>query len=116
MSSVRLLPEFVLGKLLFGYGERPARVLFASALVIVLCAFYYSQPGTLIGRVGDSSLEPSFLQGLYFSTITFTTLGYGDFYPSANNLCRIVSMIEAVAGGSLIALFVVCLSKRFSRG
>jgi len=116
VSSVRLLPEFVLGKLLFGYGERPARVLFASALVIVLCAFYYSQQGTLIDRVGDSSLEPSFLRGLYFSTITFTTLGYGDFYPSADSFCRIVSMVEAVAGGSLIALFVVCLSKRFSRG
>ena len=116
VSSARLLPEFILGKLLFGYGERPARVLFASALVVVLCAFYYSQPDVIIDRIGGVSFETSFLEGLYFSTITFTTLGYGDLYPSADSLCRVVAMVEAVIGGSLIALFVVCLSKRFSRG
>jgi hypothetical protein len=112
--GLRLLPEFVFGRLLFGYGERPVRVLIASALVIVLCAFFYSQPGSLIFR--DGPTEPSFLQSLYFSTITFTTLGYGDFYPSAHGLCRQLAMAEAISGGFLMALFVVCLAKRFSRG
>jgi hypothetical protein len=114
ISGVRLLPELVFGRLLFGYGERPVRVLIASALVIVLCAFFYSQPGSLIYR--DGPTEPSFLQGLYFSTITFTTLGYGDFYPSAHGFCRQLAMAEAISGGFLMALFVVCLAKRFSRG
>ena len=111
---MRLLPELVFGRLLFGYGERPVRVLIASALVIVLCAFFYSRPDLLIYRGGQ--VEPSFLQGLYFSTITFTTLGYGDFYPSAHGFCRQFAMAEAAAGGCLMALFVVCLAKRFSRG
>ncbi len=112
--SVRLLPELVFGRLLFGYGERPVRVLVASALIIVACAFFYSQPGSLVYREGP--IEPSFFQGLYFSTITFTTLGYGDFYPSPHGLCRPLAMAEAAAGGCLMALFVVCLAKRFSRG
>lgn len=113
--SIRLLPEFVFGKLLFGYGERPIRVLVASALIIVLCAFFYSQPGSLVHRAGVDE-SASFLQGLYFSTITFTTLGYGDLYPAPHRICRFVAMSEAVAGGCLMALFVVCLAKRFSRG
>jgi len=114
LSAVRLLPELIFGRLLFGYGERPVRVLFVSALIIILCAFFYSHPGSLSHR--DSLDGQSFLQGLYFSTITFTTLGYGDLYPSPEGLPRLVAMAEAVAGGCLMALFVVCLAKRFSRG
>jgi hypothetical protein len=116
LAAVRLIPELVFGRLLFGYGERPVRVLVASAIIIVACAFafFYSSPGSLVYREGYT--EPSFLQGLYFSTITFTTLGYGDLYPAPDEFCRIVAMTEAVAGGCLIALFIVCLAKRFSRG
>lgn len=114
VGAIRLLPELVFGRLLFGYGERPVRVLAASALIILLCAIMYAQPGALVYRQGDP--DPSLAQGLYFSTITFTTLGYGDLYPSPDGFCRILSMAEAVAGGCLIALFVVCLAKRFSRG
>jgi len=57
------------------------------------------------------------LDGLYFSTTTFTTLGFGDIFPDPQHLVtRLVTMFEAVSGASLMALFVVCLSKRFSRG
>jgi len=114
LLAVQFLPELVFGKMLFGYGERPVRVLVASALIIIICAFFYSLPNTLTYR--DGFVEPSFLQGLYFSTITFTTLGYGDLSPAADKLCRLVAMGEAVAGGCLMALFIVCLAKRFSRG
>jgi hypothetical protein len=112
--ALRLLPELVFGRLLFGYGERPVRVLVASALIILSCALFYSQPGSLVYR--DGPTEPSFPQGLYFSTITFTTLGYGDFYPAAQGFCRQLAMAEAISGAFLMALFVVCLAKRFSRG
>ncbi len=115
--GLRLLPELIFGRFLFGYGERPTRVLTASALIIVVCAFfYYSQPGLLIYRDQGPVADASFLQGLYFSMITFTTLGYGDLYPAPEPLCRVVAMSEAVIGGFLMALFVVCLAKRFSRG
>jgi hypothetical protein len=115
LSGLRLLPELVFGRLLFGYGERPIRVLIASAMIIVLCAFFYSQPNSLSYREG-AIIDYSFFRGLYFSTITFTTLGYGDLYPAPDGFCRHLAMAEAVSGGCLMALFVVCLAKRFSRG
>jgi hypothetical protein len=114
LAGLRLLPELIFGRLLFGYGERPVRVLIASAMIILLCAFFYSHQGALEYRSGPT--EPSFFQGLYFSTITFTTLGYGDLYPAPDGFSRHLAMAEAVAGGCLIALFIVCLAKRFSRG
>lgn len=114
ISTVRLLPEFIFGRLLFGYGERPVRVLLASAVIIIICAFLFSLDNALITRIG--SAKHSLLEGLYFSTITFTTLGYGDLYPAAEGFYRQLAMFEAVAGGCLMALFVVCLAKRFSRG
>ncbi|MBW8002520.1 MAG: potassium channel family protein [Planctomycetes bacterium] len=114
VSSIRLLPELLLGRLLFGYGERPMRVLFACGVIIIFCALFFSLPGALIYRQGQAEL--SFFQGLYFSTITFTTLGYGDLYPSTEGFYRHLAMTEAIAGGFLMALFVVCLAKRFSRG
>ena len=114
IASIRLLPEFIFGRLLFGYGERPTRVLITSALIIIACAFHYAVPGMLEYRSGSD--DPSFLQGLYFSMITFTTLGYGDLYPAKDTICRVVAMTEATAGAFLMALFVVCLAKRFSRG
>ncbi|MBL7106814.1 MAG: potassium channel family protein [Phycisphaerae bacterium] len=114
ITSIRLLPELIFGKILFGYGERPVRVLLASAVIIITCAFLYAQPNMLAYRTGPT--ENDFLQGLYFSMITFTTLGYGDLYPEPNSICRIIAMTQATAGGFLMALFVVCLAKRFSRG
>ncbi|MHC4074914.1 MAG: potassium channel family protein [Planctomycetota bacterium] len=112
--AVRLLPEFLFGRLLFGYGERPTRVLAASAMIVIFCAFFFALPGALESRSADAG-HP-FMQGLYFSTITFTTLGYGDLYPAANGPWRTLAMAEAAAGACLIALFIVCLAKRFSRG
>ncbi|OQY03177.1 MAG: hypothetical protein B6I25_08385 [Planctomycetales bacterium 4572_13] len=118
---LRLLPEFILGRLLFGYGERPNRVLVAGAVIILLCGlFYSSQAAHLAFQYGiqDSlrSDQLGLLDGLYYSTITFTTLGFGDIYPAADGLTRIVTMFESMAGACLMALFVVTLSKRFSRG
>ncbi|MBN1124537.1 MAG: potassium channel family protein [Sedimentisphaerales bacterium] len=118
ISGVRLLPEFVLGRLLFGYGERPIRVLLASLSVILVCGFFYASPYAAVHGRGAQAVERlSLMDGMYFSTITFTTLGFGDLYPEGTNLLtRSMAMGEAISGACLMSLFVVCLSKRYSRG
>jgi hypothetical protein len=118
---IRLLPEFILGRLLFGYGERPIRVLGAGAIIIFLCAlFYHSNAANFAFQVGLDTTRQSdqltFLEGLYYSTVTFTTLGFGDIYPAGDQLTRVITMFESLSGACLMALFVVTLSKRFSRG
>ena len=117
LSGLRLLPEFIFGRLLFGYGERPIRVLAASVLIILSCALFYSSDAASI-LYRDSQLNNiEFMDGLYFSTITFTTLGFGDMYPAPEHLLtRSIAMTEAISGACLMALFVVSLAKRYSRG
>ncbi len=113
--GMRLLPEIVFGKLLFGYGERPIRVLFASLLVIFFCAIIYMNSGGITYR-GEIFTDATFMDGLYFSTVTFTTLGFGDLHPAKNHFIRYVAMGEALSGVALMSLFIVCLAKRYSRG
>lgn len=117
--GVRLLPELIFGRFLFGYGERPVRVLFACLLIIIACALFYSSPLAQLSSRGepDIAVVHSFGEGLYFSVTTFTTLGFGDIYPSSGAaVTRSVAMFEAISGAALMALFVVGLSKRYSRG
>jgi hypothetical protein len=119
--GLRLVPEMIFGRLLFGYGERPTRVLVASAMVVVICGLYYSYGGAqIVNRIGDLGGQAGFdrfMDGLYFSTTTFTTLGFGDMYPRPDHMpTRVVAMTEALSGACLMSLFVVSLAKRFSRG
>ena len=118
IKGIALLPELILGRWLFGYGERPVRVLAASGAIILLCALFYASPlAELSCRTDPVSLQRSTMDGLYFSITTFATLGFGDIYPKDGHLLtRCVVMFETIAGASLVALFVVSLAKRFSRG
>jgi hypothetical protein len=117
VKGLRLLPELIFGRLLFGYGERPIRVLVASLIIIVACGIFYSTGSEHLAARDGPLTELKLLDGLYFSITTFTTLGFGDVFPSqGHTLARVVAMFEAVSGACLTALFVVCLSKRFSRG
>ena len=47
----------------------------------------------------------------YFSSVTLTTLGYGDIVP-VTNTARILISIEAILGVIVIGLFLNALAKR----
>ena len=117
LASVRLLPELFFGRWLFGYGERPTRVLISALLIVVLCAVFYSSDSGHVVYRENPNAHFSLIDGLYFSTVTFTTLGLGDVYPAGGSmLTRLIAGAEAIAGACLMALFVVTLAKRYSRG
>ena len=50
---------------------------------------------------------------LYFSYVTFTTVGYGDLSPAG--LCRALAAAEAVTGYVLLGLFVAAAVTIYSR-
>ena len=100
--------EFIIGRGLFGYGEKPLRPLVWAIIVIIVCTVFF-----WLGCGLQNEPNCGFGNALYFSIVTFTTLGYGDFKPIAS--MRWLSATEAILGATLMALFIVALSRKFSR-
>lgn len=104
-----------------GYGEAPLRIIGLSIAIIFLCAIIYAFTGlsynnTVQAISADQSLQENialFFSSLYYSVVTFTTLGYGDFTPVG--ISRAIAAIEAFTGSFTIALFVVVFVKKMTR-
>lgn len=104
-----------------GYGEAPLRIVGISIAMIICCAFLYAFTG--LNYQGDiqvfdieASIEQNiqlFMSCLYYSVVTFTTLGYGDFAPVG--ISRAIAALEAFTGSFTIALFVVVFVKKMTR-
>ncbi|MGY5450022.1 ion channel [Agarivorans sp. MS3-6] len=107
--------------LVCGYGELPTRVVLTSLIIILSCAIVYFFTGIHFnGNIVALDLNQSvshnfvsFFECLYYSVVTFTTLGYGDFTPVGYS--RAFAAIEAFSGSFIIALFVVVFVKKMTR-
>ncbi len=104
-----------------GYGENPERVVASSLALIFMCATAYFCIGVegpnghmqIDLSAGFSTNAVNFLNCIYFSVVTFTTLGYGDITP--RGLAEALSAIEAFTGAFMMALFVAVFSKKMTR-
>ncbi|GAB3677405.1 pentapeptide repeat-containing protein [Halopiger thermotolerans] len=107
------------------YGTSPWRVVATSLLLIVVCAMLYPLTGG-VQEVGTDSavtyaiddpadtpgrlIVRAFLKSLYFSVVTFATLGYGDIQP-VGQWARAIASIETLLGSLLMALLVFVLTQ-----
>ena len=99
-------------KYLSNYGEAPLRVAFWSLFIIFVCAIGFCLNGISSSLPRENVY--SFGTSIYFSFVTFTTLGYGDFSP-INTTGRVISAFEAVSGLFLTSLFLVTFVRKYSR-
>lgn len=89
----------------WGYGKKPHRIIYISIATIFICASIYFCFPSLINSTAPNQ---TIIDSIYFSTVTFTTLGYGDFSPLGG--LRIVSLIEAFFGAMSIGFLVAGFS------
>ncbi len=107
--------------LLCGYGEKPENTVVFSLMLVLMCAVGYflfgvNYDGQRIEFNPTQSLLTNtemFFLSLYYSVVTFTTLGYGDITPIG--ITRVFAALEAFLGSFIIALFVVVFVKRMTR-
>lgn len=110
------------------HGESVKRVLGAWAIVILWFWLLFTVSGGIKDTEGNtywipitslsdlatwSGIETLFLN-LYFSVITFSTLGYGDLSPHGP-LSRTFVAVESLAGAVLVALLIYVLGRRVAR-
>lgn len=118
-SSNRLFSKIV--DIFCGYGESPTRVVLFSWIAIILFGLLYfllgiNDGGQLLSWNSEQTLKENISQlmtCLYFSVVTFTTLGYGDLTPIG--YARVLAAIEAFIGSFTLALFVVVFVKKMTR-
>ena len=101
-----------------GYGERPQRTAALSLAVILGCALLFPAVGGL--ATGSEVLSyathgpAAAVDSLYFSIVTFATLGLGDVRP-VGTLGRFIAASEGLVGAFLTAVFVFSLGRRVTR-
>jgi len=105
--------EWLLIDLTCAYGTSWQRVLGTWFAVILISTLIFWLGGGIVSR-GDGEPIRSFWRSLYFSIITFTTLGYGDYRPKRGGF-RALASAEALIGAFMMALFVVVFARKFMR-
>lgn len=88
---------------LWGYGEKPRRITLAMAVAIV---FFGALQYWIDGIPGHE-----FWAHVYFSGITFLTIGYGDLVPVAQ-LPRALAVIEGVVGITVLGMLIASWTKK----
>ena len=114
--------DWAVMKWCLGYGIYCKRILITGLAAIFVFAGLYSLaagPET-IKYLNDDFVVPaegnwktSGFHPLYFSVITFATIGYGDFAPLG--WLRWLAGIEGLLGLLLMAVFTVCYARKLIR-
>jgi uncharacterized protein YjbI with pentapeptide repeats len=103
-----------ISRAIFKHGESLARIFAWAVLIILSYAAVYTRFNLITDASGEFINAP--VDALYFSTLTFTTLGLGDFQPSpASQFARLLVTSQAALGAILIAIFVFVLGRRAAR-
>lgn len=90
----------------WGFGEKPSRTLIISLVVILFSAgVYYFDEGTTTHTM---------IESLYFSIVSFTTLGFGDITQKSSFL-RLFSALESLSGLVLMGLFLAGYASKTKR-
>ncbi|WP_099209666.1 potassium channel family protein [Thermococcus henrietii] len=119
--------EWLLADLPSEYGTNWRRILTASGAVIGIMGLVYwilsrfskkvflGIPLGTIYTCKHCAVNgiPGFLNALYYSLVTFTTLGYGDMHPTG--WLKALSALEALTGAVFMALIVAVIARKWMR-
>jgi len=110
-----LLPRFgwfALFRVVFGYGVKPRNIVATIFVVIIACAVCYYFWGNNL-YTEHSPTSNAVANALYFSVITYATVGYGDISPQGWLVG--LAMVEGLLGVVLNAALIVVIFRKLIR-
>lgn len=110
--DIRYVPSLLMD-LLSGYTEKPNRAILAAMCIILIFGLIYYLTGALRPTL-DTQIPINLWDSIYFSFITFTTVGFGDFVPKPSAWVRMLVCIEAFSGPFMSGLYIFTLTRRYS--
>jgi hypothetical protein len=121
LSTLLFIPTFLFQRIVFDwiglYATNPFRVLFSIVIVNFLFSliytFFYSASNFLTCMDPSVGLLEKLSGNLYFSAITFFTVGYGDCSPIG--FFKLLSPIEGFIGVFLMSYFTVAFVRKILR-
>ncbi|WP_317896864.1 potassium channel family protein [Aurantibacillus circumpalustris] len=125
IKAVNAYPIYYFQKYVFDYVGRyataPTRVLLNAMLAVVLYALifysfteFFPQIGTIASTLpSELSRVHDFWNSIYYSAITFSTVGYGDYF--AEGYLKIFAACEGFTGIFLMSYFTVAFVRKILR-
>ena len=103
-------------ELLFGYGERPIRIVFTAAFIVLGFALvFFLYPLSELFTASGSEFLSRLWYSFYFSLASFTTLGYGDWIKHPGNWLRYLGAVESFIGLFITAMFLVTFTRKWTK-
>jgi hypothetical protein len=125
LNKVLAYPKYYFQKYIFDfvgrYGTAPTRVLLNAVFTVFLFGIIYYLSTTYLPFFGsiESTLPQNlnhfqeFWNSIYYSAITFFTIGYGDYFPYGP--LKFVAAIEGFSGVFLMSYFTVAFVRKILR-
>ncbi|TNE44316.1 MAG: hypothetical protein EP343_31700 [Deltaproteobacteria bacterium] len=100
------------------YGTHPLRItVLAFCLILFFGVFYWCVPDQIVleGKEIVGGQRISLVQSIYFSTMAFTTMGFGDVHPDFHGWLKGIVALEALVGIITMTLFVGTYARKIVR-
>lgn len=109
-----------------GYGEKPSRTFILSLILIVFFGILYMITGlktfsnevisinVIINNLDSRGFIKLFVYAVYFSTVTFATVGYGDIMV-VNAAGMVISILEIIIGVFMVGVWTSTLVRKMTR-
>lgn len=108
-----------------GYGERPSFALISSLEVVIIFSIIYMFSGLCVNEriihynfnilyyLPRKLVYMDLIDCLYFSLVTFTTVGYGDIFPVGYSV--LFSCVEMLLGVTMVGVWTATLARKITR-